>query len=230
MGILIEPSNIISSNLKACFTTKGLISNHNHIHEALSKELNIPIHNIYVPIQKHTSKIHILESDFKPVIADAVITARRNMLVGVLVADCVPILLSDRVMGVVGAVHAGWRGTAKEILIRTINLMHEEFNCLNENILVAIGPSIRQCSYEVGDEVKSEVQRATGPGDYYRSGGDKNFIDLSSANKIQAVNMGIPESNIWQSDECTYCNPDRFYSYRYSRDSAGRQGGFIGMW
>ncbi len=108
--------------------------------------------------------------------------------------------------------------------------MNERFNCAYEDILVAIGPSIRQCSYEVDEDVKIEVQRATGDGNYYCKQSEKYFLDLSSANKIQALSIGVSQENIWQSEECTFCNPDRFYSYRYSKDLAGRQGGFIGMW
>jgi len=76
--------------------------------------------NIYMPIQKHTDKVIILDSSLDPRIGDAVITNRKGILVGVQAADCVPILLYARVSGVAGAVHAGWRGTAAEILKKSI--------------------------------------------------------------------------------------------------------------
>ena len=146
------------------------------------------------------------------------------------VADSVTLLLYDRLQGIIAAVHAGWRGTAQEILKGTIRAMQERFDSSIDKILIAIGPSIRQCCYEVGDEVETSVRNVTGEGDYYINKSNKRFIDLSSANKIQALSVGIPEENIWQSEECTFCNPDKFHSYRYTKKSAGRQGGFIGMW
>jgi copper oxidase (laccase) domain-containing protein len=93
---------------------------------------------------------------------------------------------------------------------------------------VAIGPSIKGCSYEVDYEVNEAVIKATGEGDYYSCKGETYFLDLPSANRYQTLSLGVPEENIWISDECTYCNPDKFYSYRYARGSTGRQAAFIG--
>jgi YfiH family protein len=229
MKKLIEPWGGPSSGIKAFFTTKVLGNNAEKV-QAVSQEINISKEKIYLPIQKHTGTVHVLESDLQPVVADAVVTGNRQVMIGVLVADCVPVLLYDPGMKVIGAVHAGWRGTAQQILKNTIAVMHDRFDCQPQHIAVAIGPSIRQCSYEVGKEVKGEVVRATGEGSYYRKEGDKYFIDIASANKIQALSMSVPEENIWQSSECTFCNPEKYHSYRYSGDCAGRQGGFIIMW
>ena len=74
------------------------------------------------------------------------------------------------------------------------------------------------------------MQNFTGEGDYHDKREDRYVIDLSSANKIQAMASGIEESSIWQSEECTFCNPGKYYSYRHAGGSTGRQGGFIGMW
>jgi len=228
--MLIEPANIASLNVRAFFTTKNVSKNNDSIKEVLAREFNISKDDIYLPIQKHTSNIHVLESGREPVIADAVVTNERNIFIGILVADCVPVLLYDGRKGTIGAVHAGWRGTVKQILKDTIDLMCHRFNSSPGDISVAIGPSIRGCSYEVGEDVVSEVQKATGKGDYCRIMHNKYYVDLASANKVQAISLGISQENIWQSDDCTFCNPHKYYSYRYSGGSAGRQGGFIGMW
>jgi hypothetical protein len=228
MEFLIEPPNMHLPDIHAFFTTK--FPGDRSDKKAIARMLGIENSSIYLSIQEHTDRVHILEGDFAPVIADAVITVRKSLLIGVLVADCVPVLLYDKEKGVIGAVHAGWRGTAKQILKKTIMKMQKTFGSLSKDILIAIGPSIRQCSYEVDRDVMVEIRKATGRGDYCISKGGKYFIDLSSANKVQAISVGVPEENIWQSDECTFCNPDRFYSYRYSGNTAGRQGGFIGMW
>lgn len=224
---LIKPLIFTHDGIRAFFTTHFL---NDSLLENIGGIVDIPKENIYLPIQKHTNKIHVLESDFSPVIADAVLTAEKNILIGVQVADCVPILLYDRDKWIIGAVHAGWRGTAAHILKNTIRTMQERFSSSPKDILIAIGPSIRQCCYDVDNDVKTAIQSATGEGAYYHNSGNKYFIDLSSANRIQALSMGVLQQNIWQSDECTFCNPDRFYSYRYTKNFTGRQGGFIGMW
>jgi len=220
----IKPYNMAHSNIKAFFTTKTLNDN---LKELLNG-VGIFEQDIYLPIQRHTNKIIILDNDFKPVIADAVLTEKKGLLIGVQVADCVPILLYDEDKEIIGAVHAGWRGTAKGILKNTIRTMQERFSSSPEDILIAMGPSIRGCCYVVSDEVKTAIQNVTGEGAYCLKD-RKYFVDLSSANKIQALSMGVPQQNIWQSDECTFCNPDKFYSYRYAKGANGRQGGFIGM-
>lgn len=223
--MFIKPPNINFSDTKALFTTKTPFNL-----KDLTKELNVSIENVYFPEQKHTDKIHVLESDLKPAIADAVLTKEKGLLLGIKVADCVPVLLYDKKKSAIGAVHAGWKGTAHQILKSIIKIMQEKFGSSAENILIAIGPSIRQCCYNVGDDVKNDVQSATGDGDYCIEKDNKQFVDLSSANIIQALSMGVLRQNIWQSGECTSCNPGKFYSYRYTKGTTGRQCGFIGMW
>lgn len=228
--MLITPPNIGLPHVRAFFTTKIFAGNHGHVRDAVASEFNISAGKIYFPAQKHTNRIQILAADTTPEVADAVITVRKEIYIGVLVADCVPILLYDKGKKVVGAVHAGWRGTAQQILNETIRTIQGEFNSNLEDIFIAIGPSIGKCSYEVDEDVKVAVEQATGRGDYHIKKGDKYFIDLSTANRLQALAAGISEQNIWQSDECTFCDPEKFYSYRYSKGTSGRQGGFIGMW
>lgn len=197
--------------------------------QAISRILNISPESIYLPIQKHTDKVLYLDTSMEPRIADAVVTDRRGVLIGVQTADCVPVLLHDPGQGVVGAVHAGWRGTAAGILKETIRFMLERFACRPGNILVAIGPSIRGCSYEVDYEVYDAVSRATGEGAYHTKRGGKYHLDLAVANWLQALSADVPATNVRTSPDCTFCNPERFFSYRYAKGSTGRQGGFIGM-
>jgi purine-nucleoside/S-methyl-5'-thioadenosine phosphorylase / adenosine deaminase len=84
---------------------------------------------------------------------DALIANRPGMLLGIRVADCVPILMVDRERRTVAAVHAGWRGALKRIVEKAAGEMCRMFNSRPENLLVAVGPSIRKCCYEVGEEV-----------------------------------------------------------------------------
>lgn len=194
----------------------------------LGKIMRIRNDQIYMPIQKHTDKIAIIESSLLPIVADAVITKEAGILIGVQVADCVPILLYEKTKGIIGAIHAGWRGTADAILKKTIKVVMDRFACSEDNIYIALGPAIRWCCYNVDFEVMNAVSHVTGPGDYWTKKGGKYCLDLPQANKYQALSMRIPQRNIWLSDECTFCNPDRFYSYRYAKGTTGRQGAFIG--
>jgi YfiH family protein len=214
-----------SNGVKAFFTKKPLCVDINEICRILS----IREEEVYLPIQKHTDKIHLIRTDLNPRIADAVITANKGLLIGVQVADCVPILLSGMNKSVIGAVHAGWRSTAAQILKKVIKLMIQDFNLSPNDIKIALGPSIRWSCYFVGCEVKDAIYKATGKGAYYIQRDAGYCIDLPTANMYQAISMGIPKENIWISNECTYCNPKEYYSYRYDKGYTGKQGGFIGI-
>jgi hypothetical protein len=224
MDNLIHP-DIFDGRIKAFFTKKSVGADIGKI----SNILGIEKENVYLPVQKHTDKVLVLHSDLGPKVADAVLTQRKGVLIGVQVADCVPILLFDRRKLVIGAVHAGWRGTALEVLKKAIRRMIECFNSMPEDIRIALGPSIRNKCYEVGQEVKDAIYNVLGEGEYYAPMNGKYYVDLPAVNVLQAVSMGIPEENIWISNICTHCNPQDFHSYRYHRDLGGRQGGFIGV-
>lgn len=194
--------------------------------DKIAKIGGIKKESLYTPLQQHTSKIIIVDSATNPAVADAVLTEKEGLMLGIHVADCVPILLYDKRKGVVGAVHAGWRGTASGILMKTIEAMGERFSSDPLDILMAMGPSIRWCCYGVGYEVIEAVEKVTGEGEYMLQRDGKYCLDLPSANRYQALKMGILSQNIWVLDVCTYCEHERFYSYRFSKEG-GRQGGFI---
>ncbi|MEW6001765.1 MAG: peptidoglycan editing factor PgeF [Nitrospirota bacterium] len=225
MKEFIRPPNITHPHIKAFFTTKSL----NGDFRELSRQIGILEDNIYLPIQKHTDRVIILKNNFKADIADALITSNKGILIGVRVADCVPVLLCDERKLAIGSVHAGWRGTAAGIIKKTIQMMVEHFGSRPEDINVALGPSIRWSCYQVSEDVKNLIHEATGDGEYYLQREGRYCIDLSAANMYQAISTGIPQENIWISQECTYCNPKEYYSYRLNKDLTGSQGGFIGV-
>ncbi|MEC4675915.1 MAG: peptidoglycan editing factor PgeF [Nitrospirota bacterium] len=196
--------------------------------DKISRILKINKENIYMPVQQHTDKVLLVGPSPEPTIADAVITKEKGILIGVRTADCAPVLIYEKESGVIGVVHAGWRGTAAGILRKTVQSIMDRFICGPENFLIAIGPCIKSCCYTVDSDVVRAVRRETGEGEYYMLKEGKHRLDLPSANKYQALSLGVPESNIRVYDECTFCHPDRYYSYRYSKGITGRQGGFIG--
>lgn len=220
--IIITPDIFKEEPVRAFFTGKEPGVDPDKIAKigGLSRE------SLYTPIQQHTSEVIIIDSDLTPHVADAVITDIEGLIIGIHVADCVPVLLYDRRKKVIGAVHAGWRGTAAGILLKAIEAMKERFSSNPSDILVALGPSIRWCCYGVGYEVIEAVEKVTGDGEYILQRDGKFCLDLPSANRYQALKMGVLHENIWISEICTYCEHERFYSYRFSKDG-GRQGGFI---
>lgn len=222
---VIIPPIFHSHHVNAFFTTKAVQC----AVSVLAELLAVPSGDIYMPIQKHTDKVMVLDYDREPKIADAVVTNNRGIFIGVQAADCVPVLLFDKKRRVAGAVHAGWRGTAASIVKKTIEMMSQRFFTSPADIIMAIGPSIRWCCYEVGYDVIEAVTRASGEGDYSMTKGGKYCLDLASANRQQAVSSGVPPEQIWLSDECTFCLPEKYYSYRFVNGTTGRQCGVIGI-
>lgn len=221
---MIIPENLVTPNVIAFFTTRDTaLDGH-----SLSQISGFPEDKIFMPSQHHTDTVIILESELKKFEADGVITDKKGILIGVRVADCVPIIIYNRASETIGVVHAGWRGIAKGILKKTIQLMVNRFSFSADDISIAMGPSIRTCCYRVGEYIVEAVKKITGNGNYYLTKKGKHFLDLAAANKFQAISQGIPDRNIWISRICTCCNPEFFYSYRYAK-TPERQGGFIGL-
>jgi hypothetical protein len=148
---------------------------------------------------------------------DAIISTEPGVAIGVRTADCVPILLADPVTGMVACVHAGWRGTAANIIGATVTEL-ESRGCRAEDLHAAIGPSIGPCCYEVG----VEVARIFDP---WSPNMDMMKLDLPGINEAQLFQSGVQD--IWKSGECTYCRPERFFSFRREKEQAGRMLSFV---
>lgn len=223
----IMPPNILAyPNVSAYFTTK-----HRGGNAAASGAARFSNYPIYMPVQKHTDTvIEITPTTPMHKTADAVITKMSGIVIGIVTADCVPLLLFDPVGMTVGAVHAGWRGTAAGILGKTVSKMADRFGTNPGDLLLAVGPSIRGCCYEVGHDVLEAVAKAAGgcrANDIHVVSDRGVMLNLAEANRTQALSAGLDAGNIWISGECTHCSGDRFHSYRRSGAMAGRQGGFI---
>lgn len=149
---------------------------------------------------------------------DALIENTPGHLVAVKTADCIPILLVDEEHRAVAAVHAGWRGTVKGILRRTVRMMEEEFGTRPGHLHAAIGPGIGKCCYEVGAEVAAHFGE-NGP----------CHVDLAQANRSQLLDLGVPDAQIYAAQLCTRCGVDDFHSYRRDKEKSGRMLSFVGV-
>jgi YfiH family protein len=187
--------------------------------------LNIPLDRIALSKQVHGSQVLVVN---EPLIAegyDAIITNTKNVFLAVSVADCTPILIYDAKNKVVAAVHAGWRGSAANIVGNTLNEMKMRYNSSSDECYAFIGACIGFDSFEVGDEVAREFETT------FKSeiGDNKFLVDLKSVNKKQLVDFGIPQANIEISDLCTIKNNDMFFSHRFERGITGRMMAVIGI-
>jgi len=157
---------------------------------------------------------------------DALITDKKEILLGILSADCLPILLFDPKKEVIAAIHAGWVGTHKRIAPKTVLKMAEYFGSNPKDIIAQFAPCIAPCCYEVGAEFEERFRSYKGA--LIRREG-KLFLDLPLVNKLQLKEAGVLEENISLSNTCTACENERFFSYRKEGGCSGRMLTFIGM-
>ena len=201
----------------------------------LSMAFAIHLDNFLTLNQVHGDDILVIKSygeyfsTDKALNYDAMVTTRQNLAICIKTADCVPVLIVDRAQKIIAAVHAGWKSTAAGISTKVIHLLYERYNSDPQNLLVAIGPSIGPCCFEV-DEEAAELFRVQEDCDLFMSPGEKQkkwVVDLPEANRRQIINGGISEDNIDLSNLCTSCRQDLFFSHRGSGGITGRQLNFV---
>jgi YfiH family protein len=159
-----------------------------------------------------------------PLEYDALITNSPNRYLGIQTADCLPIFIVDQKRKVIAAVHAGREGTALHITAKVIEKLKQEFGCSSEDLLIAIGPSIGSCCYEIDEKVFHSGWK---PFSVSKEDG-KWMVDLARINIAQMKEKGIKEEQISWINLCTNCHSDLFFSYRKERRT-GRQLSFIGI-
>lgn len=151
---------------------------------------------------------------------DALITDCTGKSIGIRTADCVPILLLDCRTRAIAAVHAGWRGTTGEIVKTTIEQMGRDFGTVPQDVYAALGPCIRGCCYEVGEDVVALFSN------WFPEWKEEELavrkIDLAEANRRQMQAEGIPSAHIFDCELCTACQSGQFFSYRREPENPGR--------
>ncbi len=161
--------------------------------------------------------------------ADGFVTAQAGVTLCVKVADCVPILFCDSTHHVIGACHAGWRGTAAGIAPVTVGRMLS-LGAGRESIRVAIGACIHPCCYQVGEDFVREVAALRGKSFAQRYITAKNgglWADLPAMNVALLQDAGIAEEQISVCDRCTCCRPDLFFSHRATGGLRGTMAAMI---
>lgn len=201
----------------------------------LARAFGVNQESLVTPRQVHGSDILVINepnedySHFLSVEGDAVITNQPNVIIGVCVADCVPILLCDPEKKVIAVVHAGWKGTAAGLVAKTVAGMRSEFGSNPSRLHAAIGPCIQKCCYEVDEPVRKAFTQ--GGIDWNSctelSSPGKWQLDLATANHELLLNAGLPADAIQVSEQCTCCHSEQFFSYRRDQEESGRQMGFM---
>jgi YfiH family protein len=164
--------------------------------------------------------------------ADAVISDDPSVALVVRVADCAPILIADRRLGVVAAVHAGWRSTMQRIAVAAGDALADAYGSSADDLVIAIGPSLGACCGEMGEEVVEAFRReghhqAALDAWFERAPGRRPHFDLWRANRDQLVQAGVPAGAIHVSGLCTRTHAGVFHSYRASGQHVGRMAAVI---
>jgi YfiH family protein len=206
-----------------------------------------------VPTQAYAG---ITRPDGKPVlVGDGLITNTPGLLLAVKTADCMPVIIVDPKKRAVGVFHAGWRGTLKRIAEKGVGEMRRWFGSRPQDLRAALGPSIRSCCYNVGEEVRDQfrsqfeyadtlfrewqtyedihlkypllflTQRAPGHSELPY----RIFLDLAEANRRQLLDAGLREKNIEVINGCTSCDTKRFFSHRKEKGVTGRMMAVVGI-
>lgn len=161
--------------------------------------------------------------------ADALVTDEPGVSLMVFSADCIILLLYDPVTRSVGAVHAGWRGTALDLPAKTVGEMGRLFGARPENIRAAVGAGIGPCCFETHDDVPDAMRAAFGPGveRCITPRGGKWTVDLKGVNAWRLREAGVRQIDVCET--CTACHTDLYWSHRVTGDRRGVQGALIGL-
>jgi YfiH family protein len=154
--------------------------------------------------------------------ADGLFTRERGVALCIRTADCVPVLLFAPDAGAAAAVHAGWRGAAAAIAGRAAQALAARFGARPSTLFAAIGPSIRSCCYEVGEEVAAVFRLRFGEAVVRGGEGRAPHLDLPAACRLALLEAGVDEDHIDVLPSCTSCDSMRFFSHRRDRGRTGR--------
>ena len=177
--------------------------------------------------QVHGEKVLFFSKNDKIPIAgkitgDAMVTDRQGLFFGIQTADCQPILMYEPECGVVANIHSGWRGSIKNIIGSTVEVMKKKAGCRPDRIIAGIGPSLGPCCAEFIN-YKDEISEK-----FWHYKDKKDYFDFWSISCSQLCEAGVLYENISLSRLCTMCNPELFYSYR-KNNVTGRFASVIGI-
>lgn len=206
--------------------------------DKILKSLDLENAQIVRPYQTHTDNVKVVRKIEKLEDTDGILTNKKEIALITTSADCISLLLYDPVKKAIGSIHSGWKGTLKGIIVKAIEKMKNEYKSNPEDIICCICPSIRQCCFEVDEDVKDlfynkykelkNIDEIIKLGDK-KEDKQKYYIDTAKINIELLKNIGLKEENIIDSNICTMCHSNEFHSYRTDGKSFGVNGAIIAI-
>lgn len=211
----------------------------------LCDNIGLDYKNVVKTNQQHTDEVKIVtekeNKDFMDINlekyskTDGLITNKPNFVLSTTNADCILLIFFDTITKTIANVHSGWKGTLQRISVKTIEKMKKEFNCMPENIICCICPSIRKCHFEVDKDVKEQFENEFKDINISNSieimdkqpNKEKWNIDTVLINKILLKKEGLIEENIIDSGICSMCNSDIIHSFRVEKENYGLETALI---
>jgi len=226
-GVSNPPYDTLNLSFQRADNRENVMENYRR----LSQHSGIPMDTMILSRQVHGSTIAVVgksqcgmgllrESDYGD--TDGLVTRDRGVALVTFYADCMPVYLYDPVSCAIGLVHSGWRSTLLNISAEAVRKMKEAFGCRPENMIAALGPHIRQCCVEVGEDVYRQFAEVfPDMRDCMVARKDKWHIDLSRIITRTLVREGLAWSNINDVDRCTVCEKELFFSHRGGKGNSG---------
>lgn len=196
----------IDNNIECYYTYKG------YTLENLIKDLNID--NYYILKQIHSNKVFDITNIPKNYEGDGLITNKSNIALVTKSKDCNSIFIIDTKNKIIGNIHSGWKGTLHSIITIAINQMKEKYNSVSKDIKIVFNPSIKECCFEVDNDVYDLFIKKYKDKSYYKKISNKYHINLVKIIKDDAKKLEIKEENIIDNNICTLCNRKLFNSHR----------------
>lgn len=221
-GVSPPPYHSLNLGINTTDNPENVDQNRQRFFEAL----DWPVEQFTYSYQVHGKEVLIATGPGGHHGYDAIITRQHGLMVGVTIADCTPVLIYDPVQKAIAAIHAGWQGTAAQIVAHTLHSMQEKFGTHSADCLAYIGTCITQPHYEVDERVASRLDKA-----HLQPGAQpgKWMADLKGANQAQLRSAGIAESHIEVSPYCTWANNEDYFSHRRNEGTTGRMLAVIGI-
>lgn len=200
--------------------------------------LNLNDENVVKPHQTHTDRVEVVNKvqNFDEV--DGLVTNKEELVLLTTSADCTSMLLYDPIKKAAGSVHSGWKGTLQGIVINEVEKMVSTYGSKKEDIICCICPSIRQCCFEVDEDVKDmfykKYSNLQNINDIIQKGEEKEgkqkyYIDTVKINEEILRQAGLKQENIIDSEICTMCHSKDFHSYRVDKENSGRNAALIAI-
>jgi hypothetical protein len=192
--------------------------------ESFFNNLGLNTESVAFQKQVHGDKISFIKSGGTCGTSDAMITDKNNIGLAISTADCCAVFIYDPVKKVLAGVHSGWRGTSKEILLKVLQKLSNEFDSAPGDLICYLSPSISDTNYEVGAEVAEQFDL-----NYLKQDNGKYLLDIPKINEDLLLNYGVIPQNIQVSNLCSYEYSSILHSYRRDGKKSGRALGVIAM-